>query len=333
MQTTATELTELAVAILLAEKVPQRHAEIQADLLVEAELRGRSSHGVLRLPRIVERIRNGVCNPLTTGRREWRGHSFLAVDGEMGLGPVVATAALDEICARARTSGIALAAIANNNHLGMLAWYAEHVVARGQVLLALTTSEALVHPFGGRRAMIGTNPIAIGVPASPSPFILDMATSIVSMGEIHNRAHRKEPIPGNWALDADGNPTTDAEAAKGGAIAPFGGAKGYALALGFEVLVAALTRSALGTDVKGTLDSVSPCNKGDVFIVCDGRDESIVAPISAYLEAIRTSAPGEGFSSVAIPGDRSQQERARRMKEGFAVADEVWSILQKLRNA
>ncbi len=185
---------------LLRVGVSERNAEIQTDLLMEAELRGRPSHGLLRLARIVERIENHVADPHTTGHHDWKGKAFLCVDGQNGLGPVVAMAALDALCERVRDTGVAVASIANNNHLGMLAWYAEKIAARGFTLIALSTSEALVHPWGGRRAMLGTNPIAIGVPALPRPFVLDMATSLVSMGQIHDFAHRKKQFPriGRW---------------------------------------------------------------------------------------------------------------------------------------
>lgn len=328
---TAEEIRGVCMSALARAGAPAAHAGLQVDLLLEAELRGRSSHGLMRLPRIVERIGNGVTDPTTTGRRRWRGQAFLEVDGEAGLGPVVACAALDAIAERAGETGVAVAAIGNNNHLGMLAWYAERIAARGLVLLALSTSEALVHAWGGRRAMLGTNPIAIGVPATPRPFVLDMATSLVSMGQIHDHARRGEAIPGHWALDREGNPTTDAAAARDGAIAPFGEAKGYALGLAFEVLVASLTASALGREVRGTLDATQICNKGDVFVVIDAPAAGAMAGmIGAYLDAIRADAPAEGFSRVSVPGDRSQAMREARLRDGVPVTEALWRELLAL---
>ena len=104
-------------------------------------MRGRASHGLLRLPRIIERIHNGVADPNTRGKAVWRAPAFLDMDGERGLGPVIALAALDRIRGRARETGIAVAAVSNNNHIGMLALYAEQVAREGQILLALSTSE------------------------------------------------------------------------------------------------------------------------------------------------------------------------------------------------
>jgi L-2-hydroxycarboxylate dehydrogenase (NAD+) len=302
------------------------HAAAQVDLLLEADLRGVPSHGMLRLPRVIARINNGVTNPASTGKHEWRGEAFLAVDGGQGLGPVVAEHAIAALTERLTHTGLAVAAIRNSNHIGMLGYYAERAAVAGHTMIALSTSEALVHPWGGRKAMLGTNPIAIGVPTGGEPFMMDTATSLVSMGEIHDHANRGAPIPEHWALDAEGNPTTDAQAAKVGAIAPFGQAKGYALGLAFELLVTSLSGAAIGRDVKGTLDDTSICNKGDVFILIDGPSPDL----QAYLEAIRTAEPAAGFERVLVPGERGRASRKQRLEEGVSIADEVWSKIQQL---
>ncbi|KFC64995.1 (R)-2-hydroxyacid dehydrogenase [Bosea sp. LC85] len=323
------KVREVAGRALAQAGVPLDHAALQLDLLLEAELRGVPSHGLLRLDRVIERIVNGVADPHAKGSQTWRSDAFLAVDGQMGLGPVVANAALDVIQERARRTGIALAAITNSNHIGMLGWYAENVAAQGQTLIALSTSEALVHPWGGRKALIGTNPIAIGVPTENEPFVMDTATSIVSMGEIHDHAHRGVSIPEHWALDADGNPTTDPNRAKNGALASFGGAKGYALGLAFELLVTSLAGAAIGPDVRGTLDASDICNKGDVFIVVDGPQPKL----AGYLDLIRSTEPAQGFDRVLVPGDRARECRKQRLVEGIPVAEEVWERLQVLANS
>ncbi|MBW8708600.1 MAG: Ldh family oxidoreductase [Alphaproteobacteria bacterium] len=325
------EVRKLAESILLAHGVPASHAKTQAGLFIEAEMRAIPSHGLLRLRRVIERIRAGLSVPGATGAQTWTARCFLSVDGERGLGPVVAMAALDTIIPRAREDGIAIAAIRNTNHLGALAYYAEHVATRGLTCIALTISEALVHPWGGRKAMIGTNPIAIGVPADPTPMVLDMATGLVSMGKIHDHANRGAPIPLGWALDEKGDPTTDASAAKKGAIAPFGGPKGYALGIAFEVLVASLAASAIGTDVKGTLDSVHVSNKGDLFIViAPPHAEAAKALVSDYLETIRAAAPADPAHPVLAPGDRAHAARAQSIKRGMFIDDGLWADLQKL---
>jgi L-2-hydroxycarboxylate dehydrogenase (NAD+) len=189
----------------------------------------------------------------------------------------------------------------------------------------MTSSEALVHPWGGRKAMLGTNPIAIGLPAEPLPLVVDLATSLVSMGKIHDHANRGLSIPPGWALDAEGNPTTDAEAAKRGAITSFGGPKGYALGLAIEVLIAALSGAALGDAVQGTLDSDQICNKGDVFIVlAPQRGEAVKSAVSRYLDDIRGCAPADASQPVVVPGDRAQNAYEKAMRDGVEIEEALW---------
>lgn len=322
----ANTLNDLAQVALTRVGVSDVNAALQADLLLEADLRGVPSHGLLRLSRIVSRIKNGVTSSNASGRHEWTSSAFLSVDGEKGLGPVVAISAIDALLERAKTTGIAAAAITNSNHIGMLAWYAEKVALQGFSIVVMSTSEALVHPWGARKAMIGTNPIAIGVPTADGPFVMDTATSLVSMGEIHDHANRTASIPAHWALDENGDPTTDAEAAKKGAIAPFGQAKGYALGLAFELLVSGLAASAIGRDVQGTLDDTNVCNKGDLIIVMPGPRREL----ATYLQAIREMPPASGFDTVLIPGERGRICRDQRLRDGVPVVADVYQSLLQL---
>ncbi len=268
----------------------------------------------------------GVADPVTKGRHEWTAPGFLRVDGEQGLGPVVAQSAIDALMERAAIQGVAVGAVANANHIGMLGFYADRVATAGKCLIAFSTSEALVHPWGGRRAMIGTNPIAIGMPTGEGIFMMDTATSIISMGEVHDHANRGVALPPGMAIDAEGNPTTDAAAARSGAISPFGGAKGYALGLAFELLLTALAGAAIGREVKGTLDSTEPCNKADLFIVID----QYLSPVAGFLDLLRAEAPAEGVESVRIPGERGRALAAQALLDGINVADVIWSRLQEL---
>ncbi|RQP08142.1 MAG: Ldh family oxidoreductase [Paracoccus sp. BP8] len=323
MKIDAKQLERTAMTAL-SKLTSQENAAQQVDLLLEADLRGVASHGMLRLPRIIRRIRNGVADPAQTGQHDWRGSALLQVDGRNGLGPIVANAAIAALESRISETGVAVAAIRNSNHLGMLGYYAERAALKGLTMIALTTSEALVHPWGGRRAMIGTNPIAIGLPAGrkgqADVFMMDAATSLVSMGEIHDHANRGMAIPDDWALDAEGRPTTDASAAKSGAIAPFGKAKGYALGLAFELLVTSLSRAAIGRDVTGTLDDTTTCNKGDLFILIDGPGYDL----RPYLQALRDEAPAEGFTQVTIPGERGRAARDQRLRDGVDLPEPLW---------
>ncbi len=311
-------------------------AVAQARMLVEADLRERHSHGVQRLPILVERIRKGLIRPAAHGRAEWVAESFLTVDGERGLGPHVADLALVQLRARAAETGVALAAVHDAGHLGMLALYVEKVATEDCLGIVLTTTEALVHPAGGREALVGTNPVAVGIGTDAEPFILDMATGSISMGEILARRARGSEIPAGAALDADGRPTTDAVAAAGGAISPFGGAKGFGLSLAFELLVATLTGTALGPEILGTLDAEHPVSKGDLLIVIDPRAAGITgwrSRIGAHLQLLRESAPAAGSDGVAIPGDRSREAAARARRYGINLPTDLWVELEALRDS
>jgi len=334
MQVSTNELRQLALGVLARAGVPEKHAEIQTDLFMEAEMRGLPSHGLLRLPRVVDRIKVGLSDPEVSGRHTWSARNFLRVDGERGLGPVVALSALNAIIPRAIEDGIAIAAIRDANHMGALAYYVEFAAKLDVICIGFTISEALVHPFGGRKALIGTNPIAIGVPAEPAPLVLDMATSLVSMGKIHDYSNRGHSIPEGWAVDQNGDPTTDAQAAKSGALAPFGGAKGYALGVAIEVLVASLATSAIGKHVSGTLDSSHPSNKGDVFIaICPQNIPHARAIVSEYLSELRETLPARPGQPVLVPGDRARISRERSMKEGINIDDNLFNKLKKLAAA
>lgn len=325
------EATALGTSLLMQRDTPREHAELQARVLVDAELKGHPSHGLQRLPRLLTRIDRGLADPRATGSRRWRSDAVLEIDGGRGLGPVVAMNALHLLGQRVTSSGIALAAIHNSNHLGMLAWYVEQVAALGHIGIALSTSEALVHPHGGTRAMLGTNPLAIAVPTAARPLVLDLATSTVSMGKVHHHARNGRPLPEGWARDADGHPTTDAERAKSGAIAPFGGAKGYGIGMAIELLVAALAGSALAPEIRGTLDAEAVCNKGDVLMVISAASAPHIAQqLADYLDAVRASPAAAQDCPVRVPGDGAAERRAHSLHNGFDISPSLWAELQAL---
>lgn len=324
---------ELAARVLRAHGTPAAAAEVQARVLVEGDLRSQHSHGLQRLPMLVERITNGVIDPAAVPVERWLSESYLDVDGARGLGPVVAFHVIDRLVDRASAVGLAVGSVHNNNHLGMLACYVERVAQAGHIGLAFTTSEALVHPWGGRTAMVGTNPIGIGVPTGGEPFVLDMSTGAVSRGKILAFARDGKPLGEGWAVDAEGLPAVEASRAVDGAISPFGGPKGYALGLGLELLVAALTGSETGQRVLGTLDARSVCNKGDLFVVFSPDALGLAGVprrMGAYLDELRNSPLAEGVTGIDVPGDRARRTRAERIAHGIPIPDAVWTAAEEL---
>lgn len=331
MRLSVEHLRDLSVTLLTKHGVPAEHARLQTDLLIEAEMRGLPSHGVQRLPRVLNRIDNGLTDPQASGNVSTQRPSFLTIDGSRGLGPVVMMRAICELKNIVSHSGMAAAGIRNANHIGMLAYYAEAAAADGLIAIIMSTSEALVHPYGGTEAMLGTNPIAIGVPTGSDPFVLDFATSCVSMGKIHHHALWGKPIPAGWAVDAEGRPTTNAEAAKNGAIAPFGEAKGYGLGLAVELMVSVLAGSAFAPEVRGTLDETHPANKGDLIILIDpdaGTGSSNM--LSIYLDRLRNSHPLNPERPVSVPGDGARSRRAASVAAGIDLPEMLFKDLQAL---
>ncbi len=308
-------------------------AGVQARWLTEADLRGHPSHGLQRVPTIVGRMRAGVIAADSTPKILWRSPSALVVDGQRGFGPVVGLATVGELIRRVGETGVAIGAVHGANHLGLLGPYVEEIATHGLIGVAMTTSEALVHAWGGCTRVLGTNPIAIGIPAEPEPFVLDMATGAVSMGRVLAHARNRIPLEEGWAVDRAGTPTLDPDLAVGGAISPFGGPKGYGLGLAIELMVAALTGTALGTAVHGTLDAERESTKGDLFMVVDPGDfgvDEVPGRLSRYLDDVRRSCSAEHRNGVAVPGDRSRSARAQGLREGFTVDDSVWREAEKL---
>jgi L-2-hydroxycarboxylate dehydrogenase (NAD+) len=329
---TGKELHNVITEALTVHGASSENATVQAANLVEGELRGHASHGVRRLPVLIERMRAGLIQPNAEPESDWTAPSVLQVDGKRGFGPVVAYEAINQVVARANETGIAMAAISNSSHIGMLAPYVESIALRGQVALLLTTSEALVHAWGGRGATVGTNPIGIGIPTTGEPLVLDMSTASVSMGKILDYAETGRALPPGWAVDQLGRSTSvAADAIEGGAISPFGGPKGYALAIALEAMVGTLTATAFGKEVVGTLDTELPATKGDL-LVCISLERlgllGMLPFLTAYLDEVRDSAVN---GLVDIPGDRGRRARNRNLTDGIQINDEVWSKALKFK--
>jgi LDH2 family malate/lactate/ureidoglycolate dehydrogenase len=174
----------------------------------------------------------------------------------------------------------------------------------------------------------------MGFPLEPRPFVFDIATAASAFGKIQDCKHRGQPVPEGWAVDQEGRPTTDAVAALSGSLNPAGGAKGYALGLGIELLIGLLAGTPFGKDVLGTLDTQWPCTKGDFFLLIDPHAFPFYADraraAAQYLETLRVSRPAPGVDQVRLPGDRSHATRAERLETGIPLAASVWETVQGL---
>ena len=309
---------------------------IQANVLTEGDLRGHHSHGLQRLPVLATRIKKRLIRVNVDPSYTWTADSVLSVDGKDGLGTFVAELALDVAKSAVRQRGIVAVAIRNSSHLGMIGYYCEKKAREGYICIAMTESEALVHPHGGTKALVGTNPIAIGIPGAPEPFVFDMATSVSAIGKILAAKHRGESIPHGWAVDAHGNSTTDPDEALKGALTPAAGAKGYGLGIAIGILAGLLPGPEIGRLVLGTLDTEHRCTKGDFFLLLNpgafAGGPALASQVASYLDELRHSPPQEGFQRVIVPGDRSRQLREQRMRTGIPLPKEVWRAAERLRD-
>ena len=245
-----TVLKSLATDIASAAGVERDDAQILADSLVSADLAGTSTHGISRLAIYVKRIRNGVIDPKARLTIERQRTATLAVDAGNGLGQVQAWRTLEKLIPMARTAGVASATIRNSQHFGAVSYYCNRAADENMILLATTSCEPAMSPQGGCEAFFGTNPIAASFPTGRVFHVkVDLATSLVARGNIIAAQKRGEPIPPGWALDPEGNPTTDASQALLGTVLTMAGHKGYALALMVEVLSSVLSGSAIGSSI------------------------------------------------------------------------------------
>lgn len=311
-------------------------AEIVTDVLIHADLRGHGSHGVTRIPIYAERIQKGVvkANPSVAISRTAPG--FLVVDGDNGPGPVVSLQAMDACIEAAKESGIAIASIAHSNHNGAGSYYIERAVAEGCIAIAMTNAPPSMAVFGGREAVIGTNPLSFGSPTrGDAPILLDMATALVARGKIVEAAKRNEKIPEGWALDSEGRATTDAGDAERGVVLPMSAAKGSGLAIMVEVLAGVLAGGRFAGDM-GNLysDWELTQDNAHVFIVIDAAKGAAgtthAERTSRLVEMLKASALAEGHEAVLMPGEIELTRAAEASKTGISLSENVAADLDEI---
>jgi LDH2 family malate/lactate/ureidoglycolate dehydrogenase len=316
---------DVAADICVAAGVPASDARLLSDSLVDADLKGASTHGVSRLAIYVRRIQKGLIDPRAELEIEARRPGVLIADARGGLGQVQALRVLERLFPLAAEHGVAAATIRNSQHFGALSYYCALAAERGMILLAMTNCEPAMPPFGASEAYFGTNPIAAAFPTGSGNSIqVDLATSVVARGNIIAAARRGENIPNGWALDREGNPTTDAKAALEGAVLPMAGHKGYALAVMVEALSGVLAGSAVGNEVGSMYkDMDRPQNVGHFFCLFDVAAFMDVPVwterIDGMVRAIKGLRRRPGVDEVLIPGEPWQRAAARNRLVGIPL--------------
>lgn len=331
---TKKELQSLVARLAGAAGVPEQDACLFANALVDADMHDVSTHGVSRLNIYLRRIEAGLIVPDAPLSIERESGSIVTFDAGNGLGQVQAQKALDNLIPRARQNGVAAGTVRNSQHFGALSYYCNLAAAQGFVLLAMTNCEPAMSPAGGYEAFFGTNPIAASFPTGKGfTAKIDLATSTIARGNIIAAQKKNIPIPLGWALDRQGQPTTDAKEALLGTVLTMAGHKGYALALMVELFSSVLSGSSIGNGIGSMYKDMD--RKQDVgHFFCLFNIEAFLdyaeylQRIDATIDAIKAGKKRPGVEEILIPGERSARKAAQHEIEGISIPDETLVEIQ-----
>ncbi|GAA3598219.1 Ldh family oxidoreductase [Agrococcus terreus] len=328
-------LLRLASDILRAVGVPGASATLVADSLVQAELWGHHSHGLLRLPWYVARLRSGATKATAAGEVLIDTGALVLLDGQDGLGQVMAERARDLAVERARVHGIGAVGVRNSNHFGTAMYFTRRAAREGCVALLTTNASPAMAPWGGKEKRVGTNPWSIAGPWRDSVVALDIANTAVARGKLYLAKQRGEPIPSHWALDSEGAPTTDAVAGIAGTIMPMAGHKGYAISFMMDLLSGALTGSAVGTGVIGPYMPDGSSGAGHLMIAIDvaalGPVEDYDSRVDAMVREVRETPLAVGHDRIHHPGELEDlAEAAARAAGGVELPEQTIAELGTL---
>jgi LDH2 family malate/lactate/ureidoglycolate dehydrogenase len=328
-------LTDLASAVLEAEGVPPDDARLVAGCLVEAELWGHPSHGLLRLSWYVARIRTGVVDPAAKAEMVVDRGAVAVLDGREGLGHVLTAHAATEAVRRAREHGVGVVAVRNSNHFGMAAHFTRMIAEQSCVGIVTTNGSPAMAPWGGRAKAVGANPWSIAAPAGKHGVtVMDVANVNAARGKIYAARERGGSIPQGWALDAEGRPTTDPAAAIEGVILPMAGHKGYAISFMMDVLSGVLTGSSFATGVSGPQQAERRSGSGHLVLAIDvaavADPGSFGERMEALIAEMKAVPLAEGSEEIFFPGELEDRSRDRTEREGIELPDKTVDALEQL---
>ncbi|WP_460452214.1 Ldh family oxidoreductase [Alsobacter sp. SYSU BS001988] len=318
--------------------VPPDEAYEIIDNLVEADLRGVESHGVVRMPIYVQRLAAQATNPRPSIKIVHETPSTAVVDGDNGMGQLVSIRAMQIAIDKAKANGVcSFVSVRNSNHFGAAAEYAKMACAHDMIGFAFTIG-GINHmvPWGGAEAMLGNNPFAVALPAGNGlPVVLDMACSVAARGKIIVAAKEGVPIPADWAVGPDGQATTDAVHALKGFVQPVGGPKGYALTLVIGMLSTMLSGANFGSEVTHMYEDLErPQNIGHLFgalpIALFENVETYHSRMEKAVRDIRGVRRAPGVARVFLPGEREEISAARFRNEGIPIGLGVLAELDEM---
>lgn len=310
-------------------------AQIITDVLLMSDLYGIESHGMQRLTRYHKSIEKGVIRLDTKPEILFETPASAVIDGHDGMGQIIGHRAMEMAIEKAKKSGIGMVTVRNSNHYGIAGYYAKMACDQGLIGISCTNTNPIMVPTYGRTAMLGTNPIALAMPAEPYDFFFDASTTVVTRGKLEVYNKLGKPLPDGWALDKDGHPSNDAAdvlgniaAHKGGGIMPLGGSteqlgshKGYGYAMLCEIFSSILS---LGT----TSDKTGAGGRGLIchgFMAIDpaifGDAEAIKAHLSSYLQQLREAPKAEGQIRIYTHGEKEVAAEKHMREHGIPVND------------
>jgi uncharacterized oxidoreductase len=335
----AEPLREMLTKIFVAVGVPEPEAVLVADHLVEAELAGVTSHGIIRVPQYVQAVQQGQVVPdaQVTVKKETLATAVL--DGHHGFGQVTARRAMDHALVLADRSGIGAVTLVNCSHTGRLGSYTEHAAHQGKIGMTMVNAGGhgqWVAPFGGTAGRLSTNPISIAVPTGKDfPLVLDIATSAAPEGKVRALRAAGKPVPEGWVMDATGAMTTDPADLYGpprGALFPVGGHKGFGLALMIDILAGGLSGAGCCIDAGAPL-----AGKTDGVFLLAVNVEAFCAPaefqeqVRQLVRHVKSSPPqAGGFTEVLVPGELEAKRRQQRLREGIPLDEGIWRHVMEL---
>jgi LDH2 family malate/lactate/ureidoglycolate dehydrogenase len=330
-------LRAAAAEILIGLGEEASGAQIAAEALVRADMRGVNTHGVNLLRLISERAAAGMLELPTRVSVVKEDEVTAVLDGHNGLGQIAAHRALLASVEKAKSGGLGMVALRNTNNVGALGYYSSLAAASGGVVsILMTNGNASVAPFGSADPFFGTNPLSIAIPAAAGrPLVLDMSSSVVARGKIRLASLNGEAIPLGWALDEAGEPTTDPKLALKGSLLPLGGPKGSGLAMMIDILAGILTGSAYGRKLTSFHELKGATGVGASFIAIDIArfiDPALfAATVGDYVREIKGLRRQPGTTEILVPGEiefmREEESRASGIEVPEAVAKAIDDIL------
>ena len=328
---TAEQLKKVGTAIFEAAGTPPEEAKLTTELLVKSNLCGHDSHGVMAIPYYIQLILDGTCKPGSDIRIVKESSTTALVDGNWGLGQVVATKTMNLAIEKAKKHDIGAVATFHCNHIGRMADYVLMAPPHDMIGFCTVIHYAQVVPYGGAERIFNQSPIGIAIPAGEEPpFLLDISTSVCAGGKIMHALAMGKKMPEGYIVDKDGKPTTDPEDfVKGGAVLPLGGPvayKGYGLAMAVDIIAGILTgRGPASFNMSDEQGVFQMAIKIDAFQPI----EKFKAEMDKLIRTVKNSKKAPGFKEILIPGELELRKEKERLKTGIDVPEKTWAEILK----